>query len=285
MLPAEPRSAIHAIPFLVDAEPRNAILIAGFDADGTCVARHAYDIPQHRPLDPPILDSSLWGNDVTHTSVVAFSDRPTLPMEPLLDAWRHQGRTPVHAIWAGEARWRSLLCDSACCTPRGNRYGVRLAGHDDYRPAGDTDARDRTWRRATWDTWMRAIEAPMRCDIETMLELSGSLHDIPVRDAILAHSALEGGAYRAGITQVLHQLCTRSRIGVAAPTFTALAAMHYLDDDLDAAAEATYAVLAVDEYSLARLLANGIEMRAPASLLARSFAHWHPLDLLAADAA
>jgi len=273
------------MPFLVDATPQSTIMIAGFDADGTCVARHAYPISTHRPLDAPILDSSLWGPDVVHAAVIAYAERPTIPLEPLLEAWRHQGRTPAHAIWAGGSRWRSLLCSSGCCTPRGNRYGVRLSGHDDFRAAGDPRERDHRWRREQWDIWMRAVGTDMQLEPSVLLQLSASLHDIPVRDAVLAYSAHDDGMYRPGVTRVLDAIIARTQIGVAAPAFTARAAMHYLDDDMEPAAEGTYAVLAVDEYSLARLLANGIEMHAPASLLARSFSHWHPLDLLAADAA
>ena len=286
VIPSDPRGAVHALPFLCDADPHHRLCILATDADGERVLTSHYPLHLRRPLDAPILDASLWPTDVVGAMAVLYADTPTINLQPLIDAWTHTGRAALQVVWAGPTRWRSLLCETGCCPPRGHRYAARVAGHDDFAPV--QVPRDRGWRRLQWEQWMTAI-AGVRTDSlpapQDQQALAASLHDIPVRDALLAHSALDDGIHRPQMTALLRQLATRSTPGTGAPVLTALASMHYLANELDEAAEITHGVLAVEEYSLARLLANGLEMRAPASLLARSFTHWHPMDLLAERAA
>ena len=87
------------------------------------------------------------------------------------------------------------------------------------------------------------------------------------------------------IATLLEAMRHRSTLGAAIPVNTCAAAMRYLDGDTESAALLVQSILDADEYSLARLLSNGLEMRAPASLLARSFSHWNPQDLLMERAA
>lgn len=106
-------------------------------------------------------------------------------------------------------------------------------------------------------------------------EMRENLRDIPFRDALLANS-VQMPEFRPALKQVFAVLAANDD----APSRTMLAAMQYLDDEIQSAEANVQTVLEKEEYSLARLLSNGIEFRAPSSLLARSFGSFDPLDLL-----
>ena len=284
MLPTEPRAAIAALPHLLDCDADECIMTIGMDAGG--VARHRSQHPAAvgRPLDEPLLESSLWSDDIRYAAVIVYSDRQLIDPTPLLDAWAYRDRITVHALWAGATRWRSYLCaDGTCCTPRGNRYEAEVAGHPDRIPIPNRP--DTAWRRARWDDWMQTMNDVARgyaVDPNTVIELDRSLFDIPVRDALLAHAATLDADARAGLDRLLARMTARAPIGSSVPVHTCAAALRYLDGDVVEAAQRVERILDAEEYSLARLLHNGLEMRAPASLLARSFRHFTPQDLLAA---
>lgn len=103
------------------------------------------------------------------------------------------------------------------------------------------------------------------------------LRMIPVRDAILANLVQEDGI----MEPTRRLLLALTRTGDTVPARTVLAAINFLESDMESVKSLVTDVLAAEEYSLARLLNNGLEMRAPASLLRHSFAHYTPDSLLA----
>lgn len=284
MLPTEARAAIAALPHLFDLDIADRILMVGLDADGNVVNRGDYPASAPRALDDPLLESSMWSPEVRFAAVIAYTERQSVDLAPLVDAWTYRDRVAVHALWAGPTRWRSHLCQgSECCPARGNRYDAQLEEHPDRAPI--TVRPDSAWRRARWNDWLQAIADIARgfsVDPMTVHDLDRSLFDVPVRDAILAHSATLDGDARAGLDRLLDRMTARSPIGSSIPAHTCAAALRYLDGDVLDAAQRVERILDAEEYSLARLLHNGLEMRAPASLLARSFRHFTPQDLLAA---
>lgn len=287
VFPNEPRSAIVELPYLLDAAPVDALMMVGLDADGSIQRRGVFPNTVTRPLDEPLLESSMWPTETCFVAAVSFSDRPGIDLTPLLDAFTYQGRTVLHGLWAGAQRWRSFTCDAdGCCTARGNRYAGHAYGHDDFDPLPERPQPAVAWRRARWDEWLQAImdtERALPVDAAQLQGLSRTLHDIPIRDAVLAYSADSDAGVRPAIEQLLARMMERSTLGAAIPVHTCAAAMEYLNGEIDAAALHVRHILEAEEYSLARLLNNGLEMRAPSSLLARSFAHYTPQDLLAMD--
>lgn len=286
MFPNDPRAAIAHMPYLLDEEPQGRLLVAGFDASGAVRHGCSFPLDGRRPLDEPLLEASLWAEDVVFAAAVMYCDRPDLDLTPLADAWRYRGRTPLEAAWAGSARWRSYLCDSEdCCTDAGHPYSAQVPGHADHTPLQAVSREGGDWRRRLWSTWLRAIDVVASggtIPAPELAQLSATLFDIPIRDALLAHSAGPDARVRPALEDLLTTMCTRSALGTSIPHHTCLAAMQYLNGDLAPAAKLTRRVLDAEEYSLARLLHNGLEMRAPASLLARSFAHFTPTELLVA---
>jgi len=286
VFPSDPRAAIARMPYLLDAEPRETLMVAGFDADGALRHRGSFRIEGHRPLDEPLLDSSMWTDDVVYTAAIAYSGIARLDLRPLIDAWGYRGRTTLTAAWAGPAGWRSYLCTSGdCCTHGEHPYASAPPAHGPYEPLHDRSQPCITWRRSRWNDWSSAISAStegMAVEPLHLEMLARSLHDIPIRDAVLAHSASSDERIRPALQQLLTTMSMRSTLGSAVPAFTCLAAMHYLAGDTQESSRLVRRILAVEEYSLARLLHNGLDMRAPASLLARSFAHFTPQELLAA---
>lgn len=287
MYATDPRTTIAKLPYLLDREPVDALMIIGMDASGQVLQAVSFPTDTDRPLDEPLLESSLWGPEVRNAAAVVYTDRPSLDIQPLIDAWAYQGRRTTQAAWAGSQRWRSYLCETeGCCTVRGNRYVARSLGHDDFDPLPERPAHAAEWRQARWGDWLQAIVDSQRdIDVETtQVELlARTLHDIPIRDAVLAYSADVDGQARPGLDALLTRMMERGTLGSAIPAYTCAAALHYLDGDLDEAAHRVRQILDTEEYSLARLLSNGLEMRAPSSLLARSFAHYSPQQLLATD--
>ena len=287
MFPNEPRSAIAELPYLLDATPVDTLMMIGLDADGVIQRQGVFSTAMARPLDEPMLASSLWPPHICFAAVVNFSDRPGLDLTPLVDAFTYQGRTVLHALWAGTHRWRSFTCETdGCCSARGNRYAGHANGHDDFDPLPERPEPATIWRRARWDEWQQAIvdtDRGLLVDSAQLHVLSRSLHDIPIRDAVLAYSADPDARVRPAIEQLLRRMIQRSTLGAAIPANTCAAALEYLNGEIDAASVHVRHILEAEEYSLARLLNNGLEMRAPASLLARSFAHYSPQDLLTMD--
>ena len=281
MISNEPLFSIETVPYLVDCDHRDHLLVVGFDEDDTVVSTSAFRLDVARPLDDASLEVVGWPSTTTSLIAIAYSDTPELDFRPLLAAADASHRTVVHALRAGTARWRSYTCRRTRCCPRaGNRYAHTLPGHSDYRPLPLRGADPSGWRSAMWDTWQDALRAPVAGMV--LSDMARSLFDVPLRDAVLAQSAREQGLQRPGIRDLLTTITERSPLATALPAYTCRAAMAYLDGDLTAAKDMVNAVLSIDDYSLARLLRNGLEMRAPASLLARSFAHFDPIELLAA---
>lgn len=286
MFPTDPRAAIAHMPYLLDEEPQGRLLIAGFDEAGALRHGGSFPVDGRRPLDEPLLEVSLWPDDVTYAAAVMYCERPPVDLTPLLHAWQYRDRTVLEAAWAGHRSWRSYTCsDQDCCSDEGHAYTDHVTGHDDFTPLAILSTEGSDWRRRHWSTWLRAIDAVAdggSVAAAELARLAATLFDIPIRDAVLAHSAGADERARPALEELLTSMCVRSVIGTSIPAHTCLAAMEYLNGDLTQAAQLSRRVLDVEEYSLARLLHNGLEMRAPASLLARSFAHFTPTELLAA---
>jgi hypothetical protein len=283
----DPRTTIVTLPYLLDQEPHDQIMVVGMDAQGAIAHAMSFPTSTTRPLDDPLLESSLWGKEIPFVATVVYTDRPLLDIQPLIDAWAFQGRSTLQAAWAGNQRWRSYICETeGCCMARGNRYTSRSLGHDDFDPLPDRPQNAGQWRQERWGDWVQAIVDAQR-GIEvgpTQLELlARTLHDIPMRDAVLAYSADPDGQARPGLDALLARMMARGTLGATIPVHTCAAALLYLDGAVEEAAHRVRQILETEEYSLARLLSNGLEMRAPASLLARSFAHYSPQQLLATD--
>lgn len=102
-----------------------------------------------------------------------------------------------------------------------------------------------------------------------------SLADIGLRDAILSQSARQP-EFRPALKQILAVLAEDENV----PARTMLACMEFLDNDLEAADALVSSVLETEQYSLARLIKTGLEINAPASLLASSFSHFDPEEHL-----
>lgn len=281
MISHEPLFSIEAVPYLVDCNPRNRLLMVAFDEAEDVCATASFPLDVERPLDDAALEIVQWGPPARSFLAIAYSDAQDLDLQPLVSAAMAADRTVVHMLRAGHMRWRSYTCSRPrCCPKAGNRYAQSLPGHGDYRPLPLRGADPAPWRSAMWDTWQSALRRPVAGP--QVSEMARSLFDVPLRDAILAQSARQNGNERPAIRSVLDLMIQRSPLATALPAYTCRAAMAYLDGDFAVANESINAVLSIDEYSLARLLRNGLDMRAPASLLARSFAHFDPMDLLAA---
>lgn len=286
MFPTDPRAAIAHMPYLLDEAPQGRLLIAGFDESGRLRHGHSFPLDLRRPLDEPLLEVSLWSEEVTYAAAVAYSERPSIDLTPLTDAWGYRDRVTLEAAWAGESRWRSYRCATpGCCTDNGHTYTARLASHDDFDPLLALPREGAGWRRRLWAKWLDAIDTAAdggSLSSVDLAQLAVTLFDIPIRDALLAHSAGADRRARPALEELLTNMCLHSTMGTAVPAHTCLAALQYLNGDLAPAGQLVGRILDVEEYSLARLLRNGLDMRAPASLLARSFAHFTPTELLVA---
>lgn len=279
----QPISVIAELAFLAEVEARDRLVVAGFDADNQLSAVASWPLIGERPYDDAALAITSWPDTVRGIAAVAYSDALTIDLRVIHSATAASGRSMLQLLRAGTGRWRSAVCSRPrCCPPIGNRYGHSAAGHPPYEPLSGRRKDPQTWRTEYWDHWQAAIRDGAPSEGALRAALVGSLLDIPLRDALLAQSARQNGAARPGFRSVLHALQASSTLGVSLPLHTCLAAMLYLDGEVAASRALVNAVLLVDEYSLARLLHNGLDMRAPASLLARSFAHFDPIDLLAA---
>lgn len=284
MISNEPLFSIEAVPYLVDCDPQDRLLLVAFDAADNVAATASFPLNVPRPLDDAVLEVIGWPSSATCFVAIAYTDAAGLDLQPLQAAAAATGRTAVHLVRAGVTRWRSYLCERARCCPKvGNRYPQAAPGHVDYRPLPFRGEDPKPWRSAMWETWQSALAdptAPLHGAVRS--EMARSLFDVPLRDAILAQSARLDGHARPAIRSRLAQITQRSPLATALPAFTCSAALAYLDGEFATAKDLVNAVLSIDEYSLARLLRNGLDMRAPATLLARSFAHFDPVDLLAA---
>ena len=283
MIVTQPMSVIADLAFLAEVEARDQLVVAGLDADNELTAIAAWPLGVERPYDDAAIAITSWPESVRGIAAVAYSDAPSVDLRVLSSATSASGRSMVQLLRAGAGRWRSAVCTRPrCCPPVGNRYRQTSPGHPPYEPLPERRPDPHTWRTEHWDHWQAAIRDGAPATGSLRAALAASLLDIPLRDALLAQSARQNGAARPGFRSVLHALQTSSTLGVSLPLHTCLAAMLYLDGELAASRALVNAVLLVDEYSLARLLHNGLDMRAPSSLLARSFAHFDPIDLLAA---
>ena len=92
-----------------------------------------------------------------------------------------------------------------------------------------------------------------------------------MRDAILADIA-RNDEEREAARLMMTELASDGSI----PASTILAALDYLDGEFTTAASRVSAILDAENYSLAQLLRNGLEMKAPAALLHRSLSHYEP---------
>ena len=278
----QPLAVIADLPHLLGHEPRDLVLVAGFDDAGEFVGGDGFPLTTDRPLDEAAITVTRWPQRATNVAAVAYSDDPTVDLVTLQQAVVTSGRHLVHLLRAGTNTWRSYVCGrTRCCPLVGNPYGTTAPGHPAYTPGNPRNE----WRRHLWNTWRIAIEGAAVHDFPNgpiRAALASSLFDIPLRDALLAQSARADLPTRAAMRELLIELARHSPLGVALPVHTCTAALLYLDGLTEETAFIVKAVLSIDEYSLARLLKNGLDMRAPSSLLARSFAHFDPLDLLAA---
>lgn len=158
-----------------------------------------------------------------------------------------------------EGRWWSAFCaDSNCCPDEGRAVPAAIS-----RPNLSADARVELTLR-----WRRAIAEGMADDAA---ELASSLLDIRLRDQVLtelraepnrrAWHILRASTYDQAMLEVLTD-------EVAAALLSITSAAHYLDGELALAnAVATTANERLPTYSLARLLRQGIDTKAPPSLL------------------
>ena len=280
---SQPLSAIADAAYLADVEAREQLVVAGLDVRNRVLALAAWPLDVERPCDEAALAIMSWPDAVRGIAAVAYTESLSLDLSSVAHATAASGRDLLQLVTAGSGRWRSTTCSKPRCCPRtGNRYVGSQPGHPRTDPLPGRTADPVGWRTELWDRWQAAIADGVPREGRWRAALAGSLLDIPLRDALLAQSARNGGAARPGIRSALHALQPGSTLGVALPLTTCLAAMLYLDSEIAASRALVNAVLMIDDYSLARLLRNGIDMRAPSSLLARSFAHFDPLDLLAA---
>ena len=283
MIVTQPLSVIAELAFLAGVEARDQLVVAGLTDDDRLAAIAAWPLTVERPFDEAALAITSWPTSVTAIAAVAYSDSPTLDLRLIHSATAASDRRTAQLLRAGSGRWRSAVCTRPrCCPQTGNRYRQSAVGHPKYEPLPQRLADPLGWRTEHWDRWQEAIRDGAPTEGSTRADLALSLMDIPLRDALLAQSARQHGEARPGFRSALHALQSGCTLGTALPLHTCLAAMLYLDGEVAASRALVNAVLLVDEYSLARLLRNGLDMRAPASLLARSFAHFDPIDLLAA---
>lgn len=279
----QPVAVITALPFLANCDPHDRLLVAGVDDEGGVVTVDTFPMDAPRPLDDAAITITGLPGSASGVIVVAYTEQPSVDLDLLRRAADAAGRTVHTLLVAGQHRWRALDCSRPrCCPVVGNRYADSPAGHPVHRPIPEHGANPSRWRNAMWDEWQAVLRLGGPADHLQALRLTMSLFDIPLRDAVLAQSARDHGAARPALAEVMQQLRGRTLLGTAIPLHTCIAALHYLDGEITRTHDAVNAILAAEEYSLARLLRNGLDMRAPASLLARSFAHFDPLDLLAA---
>lgn len=282
-MPNQPLSVIAELAFLANVDARDQLVVAGLDASDAIAELASWPLDGERPCDEAALTITRWPSSIRAIAAVAYSDTTVLNLRLLEQAATAAQRRTVQLLHAGSGRWRSEICSRPRCCPRtGNRYHHATIGHPAFEPFPQRRTDPQGWRTDHWDRWQVAIRDGAPAERSSRAALALSLQDIPLRDALLAQSAREHGAARPAFRALLQELQTRCTLGTALPLYTCLAAMLYLDGDVDASRALVNAVLMVDEYSLARLLRNGLDMHAPSSLLARSFAHFDPIDLLAA---
>lgn len=137
-------------------------------------------------------------------------------------------------------------------------------------------------REALWKAWTNTIsdiadgtQRTSDIDLDFMDLMRGSLRDIPLRDALLSYVA-RNPETRTSFREMFSTL----GLGGDAPSLTLLAAIQYIDNEVNAASENVSEVLEREDYSLARLLHQGLAMNAPASMLQRSFSYYTPESLL-----
>lgn len=279
----QPLSVIADLAFLADTEARERLVIAGLDEHDAIIAVESWPLGVARQFDDAALTITRWPSEIRNIVAVAYSESLSPDLQLLAGAITASARTARQLLRAGSGRWRAADCQRPRCCPRtGNRYAQAPLGHPAADALPERAPDPAAWRTRLWDTWQDAIRVGLPQDGHERAELARSLTDIPLRDALLAQSARNGGAVRPALRSLMHGLHIGSTLGVALPLHTCLAALLYLDGDVAASRALVNAVLLTDEYSLARLLRNGLDMRAPSSLLARSFAHFDPIDLLAA---
>lgn len=282
-MPSQPLSVIAELAFLADVEARDQLVVAGLDAADDIAELASWPLDVERPCDDAALVITSWPSSIRGIAAVAYSDASVFDLQLLERAATAAHRRTVQLLHASSGRWRSETCARPRCCPRtGNRYHQPAIGHPAFEPFPHRRIDPQRWRTDYWDRWQAALREGTPTEGPSRAALALSLQDIPLRDALLAQSARDNGAARPGFRAALSSLQSGCTLGTTLPLYTCLAAMLYLDGDVDASRALINAVLMVDEYSLARLLRNGLDMRAPSSLLARSFAHFDPIDLLAA---
>lgn len=106
--------------------------------------------------------------------------------------------------------------------------------------------------------------------------MRASLRDIPIRDAFIAHVTRDPESWLCA--KVLMDMLAED--GDVVPARTIRAAILYMSNQLDAAKAEADAVLDSENYSLAKLLVNGIAWDAPPTLLQGSLGHFDPDALL-----
>lgn len=136
-------------------------------------------------------------------------------------------------------------------------------------------------RQSLWKAWNKTISQIAEGDTATDIDsdhldmMRKSLRDIPLRDALLANT-VHNKEQRPAMRELFAILSENEDI----PSLTILGAIQFLDDDKGSARATVGKALDLEEYSLARLLDTGLQMDAPAPLLARSFGHFSAEELL-----
>lgn len=136
-------------------------------------------------------------------------------------------------------------------------------------------------RRKLWSAWTNTFaeisEGKSALEIdESHLELMrASLRDIPLRDALLANM-VHKKEQRPAMRELFAVLSENEDV----PSLTMLGAIQFLDDDMSDSLNTVLKALDSEDYSLARLLSNGLKMEVPSGVLSRSFGSFTSEELM-----
>lgn len=287
---AHPISVISALPYLCHFRPRQQLVLVAIHESGAGLGATPISLDQPDPLAAAAEMLDAWPAYVERVIVCLFTealvDHATdVLIADCIDLLSDRDLAIVDVLLANDRAWRSALCAAGdCCADGGNAFAAEPPlAHPATHVLDIAFETQEFWRRTMWGVWETAIlEAADGCiaDPDLLMSLELSLNDIRLRDALLAQAARTNADHVRGFRALLAAIASHSLVGLAVPAWTCRAALEYLDAEYARAQRTVEKVLAVADYSLARLLNDGLRHGAPASLLAASFGHFDPESLL-----
>jgi len=282
-----PRQLIELLASSFSFEPKNALIEIWLDSNSQCFKFETHECTEFDsaeiPLEP-ILEIGAESTEFSLILVLTFAhdcdakhDIPRSAIE-LLEKLQTQIEMSniklLDSLFCTPQRWWSAMCSSeSCCPTTGRMIEVNQAVEPSQHSV-----------RALWEQVSSIIE---RSDSQIAAEefevfsqaVEKMCDNITFRDCILSHSATRPET-RAKWETYFKKLAALPQFNKPMIS-TVLAALAYLTNDLSEAGLHLKISFQMDpQYSLARLLRQGLIANAPASLLQSAFSVYTPDQLI-----